>query len=415
VADTIELSLYDLAHGGDAVGRYGGQVVFVPLGLPGERVRVQVVHRGRRLIRARLVEILEASPVRVAAPCPFFGLCGGCHLQHLIYDEQLRHKRQVVENLLQRIGKQERARVLPTIGMPNPFGYRNNVQASITVDGRLGFQASGSNRVVPISRCLLLPPALDALWTGAAGRAAAQGGPEFERVTLRTAITSGDSMVILDGRSRRPPFMPVSGSAQWVYRAPSGPPQTLAGAGFLMETLAGRLLRISPNSFFQVNTAQAEILVDRVQHYLALTGSETLLDLYTGVGTFALTAGQSAARVICIESAREAVADALANRREGEPAEFRIGPVEGILPTLNVPYEAVILDPPRAGCAPVVLEALAAAAPRTLVYVSCDPATLARDVAFLSARGYALIEAQPVDMFPQTYHIETVALMERAE
>ncbi len=413
VSDTIDLQLDDLAYGGDAVGRHEGQVVFVPFGLPGERVRVELEHRAKRYARARLVEVLEPSPQRVAPPCPFYGACGGCQMQHLAYPGQLEHKRRVIDGLLRRIGRQKSPRVLPTTGMTDPFRYRNNVQASIAADGRLGFQAAGTNRVVPISRCQLLLPALDALWTGAASRAAADARPPLARISLRAAQSSGESLVILEGTGRTPPPVTLGSGAQWVYRGPAGPSQALSGPGYLTETLAGRSLRVSADSFFQVNAQQAEVLVERAREYLRLAGHETLLDAYCGVGTFALTVGQGVARVIGIESSSSAIADALANRREGEPVEFLGGAVEDVLPSVDGPCDAAILDPPRAGCTRVALEALAALAPRTIVYVSCDPSTLARDVALLSGRGYRLMEAQPVDMFPQTYHVECVVLMER--
>ncbi len=411
VSDTIDLQLDDLAYGGDAVGRYGGQVVFVPLGLPGERVRVTLVRRQKRYARGRIVEIQEPSPQRVAPPCPYYGRCGGCQLQHLSYPGQLEHKRRVVAAQLERIGRQEGVTVLPTLGMEDPWRYRNNVQASLTDEGELGFLAAGSNRVVPVAHCLLLHPLLDDLWAGPAREVALRGAGRVERLSLRAGLATGERLVILEGVRGRVPDLPAEGGASWVQSRAHGAARVLRGKGDLVEVLAGRRLRISAEAFFQVNTAQAEVLVAVAARMLALAGTETLLDAYCGVGTFALTAGRRAGRVIGIESAAGAIVDALANRHEGEPAEFLVGRVEEVLPGVEAHIDAVILDPPRAGCAREVLEALAAREPGRIVYVPCDPATLARDVAVLSEHGYRPEQVQPVDMFPQTYHVETVVLL----
>jgi 23S rRNA (uracil1939-C5)-methyltransferase len=415
VPQTIDLTLHDLAHGGEAVGRHEGLAVFVPYGIPGESVRVEVVARRKRFARGRIVEILEPSPSRVSPPCPYFGVCGGCQTQHMDYAAQAAHKRQVVATQLERIGRQADARVLETLGMAEPWAYRNHIQAGVDGRGRLGFQAAGTGpggveRIVPIAGCLITDPGIEETWHGRATTVAARHHASLERVVLRAGTATGERMVILEGHGRRPPRVPRESEASWLYRGRDGL-RVLAGHDYLVDELAGRRLRVSADAFFQVNTRQAERLVEVAGRYLALTGQETLLDAYSGVGAFALTLGQRAARVIGIESSPTAVSDAVANRQGGEPVEFLLGPVEAILPTVQTPIDAILLDPPRAGCSPAAVEALAERGAERIVYVSCDPATLARDVALFADRGYRLVEAQPVDLFPQTYHVETVCLM----
>ncbi|NLD73870.1 MAG: class I SAM-dependent RNA methyltransferase, partial [Chloroflexi bacterium] len=284
----IDLTLDDLAHGGDAVGRHEGLAVFVPYGIPGERVRVEIVQRRKRFARGRIVEILEPSPSRVSPPCPYFGVCGGCQLQHMDYAAQRAFKRGVVTAQLERIGRQTAPRVLETLGMEDPWAYRNHVQVGVDGRGRLGYQAAGSGpgsaeRIVPIARCLITDPLIEETWHGRASTVAARHHASLERVVLRAGTQTGERMVILEGRGRRPPRAPRGSGASWLYRGPGGL-RVLSGREHLVEELAGRRLRVSADSFFQVNTRQAERLIEAAGRYLALTGTETLLDAYSGVG-----------------------------------------------------------------------------------------------------------------------------------
>ena len=405
---TVTLQLRDLAQDGDAVGLYEGRAVLVPLGIPGETVRVELLQGRRGQARARLVEVTRPAPERVAPPCPYFGRCGGCHWQHIAYDAQLRLKRELVASRLQRIGRQPKPLVLPTIGMEDPWSYRNHVQFALDKAGRFGYQALRSHDIVPVEECAITHPLLDELWDALDVESGA-----WQRVSLRAGIATGEQMVILEGHDAQAPELEADIPVSCLYQFPDGEILVMAGNSFYHERLLGRTYRISGPSFFQVNTLQAERLLSIVISYLDLQPHETLLDAYGGVGAFALSLAPHAARVIGIEESPWAHADALANRTDADRVEFIQGRVEDVLPTLGGPCDAVVLDPPRSGCATRALEALARCQPGRIVYVSCDPATLARDVAQLAALGYALVEVQPVDMFPQTYHVESVALLHR--
>jgi 23S rRNA (uracil1939-C5)-methyltransferase len=323
------------------------------------------------------------------------------------------------------------------VGMDVPWRYRNNAQFGVDAQGRLSFQAAGSNRLVPVTSCAILHPLLSEMAFGPepAGNLAGDvpallssvgGKPGWlHRVSLRAGIHTGDRLVILEvagaGGPPRGPLEAWAGSlasrlgpaCSVVLLPEEGRPVTLAGRGYLEERLSGRAFRVSAASFFQVNTAQAEKLAELVAAYADPHGDETLLDCFCGVGTFGLLLAGRVARVIGVEESPSAVADARVNAAGLANVTLRQGTAEAVLPSLRQPVHLAIVDPPRQGCEPAALAALARLGPRRIVYVSCDPATLARDVLRLAAAGYILREATPVDMFPQTYHVETVALLER--
>jgi 23S rRNA (uracil1939-C5)-methyltransferase len=406
----IKLRLTDMAHGGDALGRYEGKVIFVPYSIPGEVALVEIVEDKGRYARAQLVEILSPSPHRVDPPCPHFGpgRCGGCQWQHIAYRVQLEFKAAVVGDQLTRIGRLPDAPVKGTIPSASPWHYRNRVQFSISDDGRLGFVATDSRRVEPIQECYLLHPLLEEL-LGALDLEL----PGLVRLSLRAGVNTGDQMIIFETQNDEPPALESDLPVSCVLLLSDGTPVNLIGNNYVTEVVAERRFRISATSFFQVNTAAAEELVRVVGEYLAPAGDETLLDAYCGVGTFALSLVDKVGHVIGIEEDVGTVADARLNAGEMENVEFIEGSVEALLPQLERRIDLAVLDPPRQGCRPEALAALIELAPRRIVYVSCDPATLARDARRLADGGYQLVEVQPVDMFPQTYHIESVALFKQ--
>jgi 23S rRNA (uracil1939-C5)-methyltransferase len=405
-----------MAHGGEAVGRYKGKVVFVPYTLPGEEVLVEIVEDKKRYVRARPVEVLSPAPQRVVPRCPHFGLCGGCHWQHIDYAAQLEFKESILRNQLARLGGVKAAPIRPVIGMAEPWCYRNHIQFALTDDGRLGFVAARSSgrarRVVPIEVCYVLHPLLDGVLT--ALDLAPSG---LKRLSLRAGINTGQRMIIFETEDDEPPDLEVDFPLSCVLLLSDGRAATLIGKSHIVESLAGREYRISAGSFFQVNTVQAEALVHQVINMLgpSLQGDETLLDAYCGVGIFALSLADRLGRVIGVEEKREAIADARLNAAAAdlENVDFIQGRVEDVLPGLEEGLELVILDPPRQGCRPETLKAVAGLGPTKIVYVSCDPATLARDVGTLLQNGYKLVEVRPVDMFPQTYHVEAIALLHK--
>ena len=385
----VTLSLTDMAYEGHAIGRLEDLVVFAEYGIPGEEVVVEIYRKHAGIASARVVEVLHASPDRVEAPCPYYGVCGGCHWQHISYERQLQLKRHVVQEQLRRIGKFESQPVNETVGAANPWGYRNHLRLSAGRKGDIGFMRRGSHRFLPIDRCLIADPRInDAI-------ALLQGkGAGLHQVELRAGVNTGDLIVQPDMTDREPSAPP----ARKVYR----------------EALLGREFQISAPSFFQSNTPQAERLVQLVGEKLDPRPDELLVDAYAGVGTFAALFAADVRQVIGIEESPAAVADAAVNLAGLPNARFIEGKVEAVLPALQEKPDAVILDPSRVGCDPAVIEAILRLAPRKLVYVSCDPATLARDLRLLVDGGFELLDVTPLDMFPQTYHIECVANLRHA-
>ena len=438
--DIIDLDLTAPAHLGRAVGRHEGKVIFCSGGLPGERVRTRVVEQSKRWARGELVEVLRPSPDRIEPPCPYYGHCGGCHWQHAHYEAQLAYKRQVVFEQLRRLGRLEAPTVRPPIGsgralgapavegVAGPWFYRNHAQFVIAGSGELGFLAARSHDVVPIDRCLLLHPLLDEMHAALdpSGRASERSldWPELRRLVLRAGVRTGERMCIFEAEAGEElggeaPVLEVDLPISCLLRVRDGTDVVLIGSSAYHEVLKGRTYRVSFSSFFQVNTEQADTLLDVVHAYLDPRPADTLLDLYCGVGVMGLTVAEEVSQVIGIEEHPAAISDARANARQNDVppshARFLQGKAEDLLPELDETITKAILDPPRSGCAPGVLDALMRLAPGRIVYVSCDPATMARDAARLTEGGYALSEVQPVDMFPQTYHIETVSLWCRQE
>jgi 23S rRNA (uracil1939-C5)-methyltransferase len=420
----VELTLTAMTQGGEAMGRDdAGRVAFVPYAIAGEEVVAEIVEEKKNYARARLIEILKPSPARVMPRCPHFGPpplsspasggglgrgCGGCQWQHIVYAAQLEFKTDIVREQFARIGKIPDAPVRDTIGMSDPWHYRNNVQFQMDADGRLCFRAFESHDLVAINECHILHPLVDEMFHSLELNSA-----DFASITLRAGTQTGQKMLILEGRDEEPPEIAVDEPVSIVYQSPRGETVVLIGRDALHEELRGRAFRVSPTSFFQVNTAMAEKLVGLVEQFLAPRVDDTLVDAFSGVGTFGLLLAPRVARVIEIEESRSAADDARANAVEFSNVEFHRGSVEEVLPCLKTRIDIAVADPPRVGIAPRALDALIAQAPRALTYVSCDPATLARDARRLIDGGYRLIEVQPVDLFSQTYHIETVSWFER--
>jgi len=417
----FDLTLTTLSNGPDAIGRdESGRAVFVPFAIPGEMVRVEAVEEKPAFVRARLVEVLSPSPDRIMPVCKHFGECGGCHYQHLSYDAQLKWKRQIVIEQLTRIGGIESPNVLATIPSPNPLYYRNYVQFSQAPDGKLGFMQFTSAKsvpsVVPIIECHIARPEIMELFNQIDIEKL-----EVEQVGVRVGA-DGETMVVFESESGEPPDVELDLPISVASVGKDGDALTMIGSDYLVQEVRGRSFQVSPGSFFQINPAVAERLVTLVLEALGLKGGETVLDLYCGVGLFSAFIAPLAARLIGVEVFAPAVRDAEVNLDEFDNVELYESPVEDALtyileqsPITNLQFSSslVLLDPPRAGCDKTVIQNLLKLAAPRIVYVSCDPATLARDAKRLIAGGYQLVSAQPLDMFPQTFHIETVAIFER--
>jgi 23S rRNA (uracil1939-C5)-methyltransferase len=420
----LELTIETLTHAGEGLGRHEGRAVFVPYALPGETVRVEIVEEKKNYARARLLAVVRAAAERVAPRCPHHfaieppegpgaarpGLaCGGCQLQHLSDTAQLDFKTRLVRDQLVRIGGMAEPVVRPGLAPSQPYYYRNHTQFALTPEGRLGFRAAQSHRVVPVAECHQIEPVLGALFPRIVVEA--EAAPAWERISLRSGA-EGEALIVFEGRPEAPEIeldLPVSAA---LARA-DGSVMTLAGRDYVVIEVRGRPFRVSALSFFQVNTAGAEALVGLVLEGLALAGGEAVLDVYSGVGLFSAFIAPTAGRVVGVEAYAPAVADAAANLDEFDNVEIYEATAEAALPRLAGPFEAAVLDPPRAGCAPEALDALASLKVARIVYVACDAATLARDLKRLAAAGYGLDWAQPVDLFPQTHHVECVARLTR--
>ena len=387
--ERVTVVLGDIAPDGSAIACANDRVVHAEYGLPGEEAVVELYARRGDRFTGRVVQVLAPSPHRVAAPCQYFGQCGGCNWQHIDYPHQLEMKRAIVSGQLRRIGRFEDAPVSATVGAANPWGYRNHIRFTAKSRGEVGFVQRGTHRFLRIDDCLIADPWINALLPKLQGRA---GG--MHQVAIRRGVKTGDVLVHPD-LSVIDPSLPV---AKKHYT----------------EELLGKRFRISGASFFQTNTPQAERLVGLVQESLELSPEDTLADAYAGVGTFAVLLAPYVRRVVAIEESHAAVEDAAINTAGIPNVEYHKGKVEDILPGLNEDLHALILDPPRQGCHPGAIDAALRLLPERIAYVSCDPSTLARDLRLLVDGGYALKDVTPVDMFPQTYHIECVASLRRA-
>lgn len=409
-----------MAYGGAAVGRLDdGAAVFVPGALERELAEIEVIERRKSFARGRLIRVMEAAPARVEPPCPhFLEGCGGCQWQYASYQAQVDYKQRILADQLRRgAGIAEPPLLEPQTSL-EPFGYRNTAEFHLSGAG-LGFHREGTHELVDVISCPLVEPpidkALDVL------RSFRSKLPDVSTVHVRNSTDALQLALLCDDDPRGYKLLAPELAARVEHaagkparvagvRAGSDRMRGLHGEPWVHMELAGWKFRVSALSFFQVNNPVAELLVARV--FEQVQPDDRVLDLYSGVGTFALLAAETAREVVGVESHAAAVADAAANVAEAgaENATFIHSDVSGATAVAAEAWDLAILDPPRAGCPRAVIDALNA---RRIVYVSCDPSTLARDLKLLLARGYGLETVQVLDMFPQTYHLETVTILSR--
>lgn len=373
-----------MANGGDGIGRRDGKAVFVSGAIPGDVAEIEIFETKKRFERGRLIELDEPSPDRVEPPCRYFGECGGCSWQHAAYEAQLDWKTSTVEGQLRHLGGIAEVDVRTTIAPGEPYHYRNRIDLHVD-RGRSALVRSGSNQLVPIDICLLADEALVELF----GRLGDLGG--VDRLSLRTGVNTGETVVVLDGE------LPLS-SDDW--GVPFGGDDIV-----FHEVVADRVFQITGSAFFQNNTAGAEMLVKLVAEAATIETGDRVLDAYAGGGLFSATVTDAADEVVAIESDPLALEDLLANT----DVEVIEADVADGLAELPADWDVVIVDPPRVGLGPDVTGLLSELRPGVIASVSCDVASFARDAAALTSAGYVLDWVQPVDMFPQTPHIETVA------
>jgi 23S rRNA (uracil1939-C5)-methyltransferase len=405
-----EIELTTLVYGGECLGRLpDGRAAFVPFALPGERVRVAPLEEKRGFVRAQLVEVLEASPERIAPRCAHFTSCGGCHYQHMPYALQTSAKAAILQDQLERIGGLPAPPVQPVTPASQEFYYRNHVQFHLDDQGRLGYHKARSQEVLPIQECHLPLPVLNELWPQLDFEALT----EIERIGLRVGI-GDDIQIILESSSPQPPELSVEElSLSVIHLSPAGA-LVLAGSPETTMQVAGREFRLSGGSFFQINTPVAEAMtahvIDLLDQEGALTTASVGLDVYCGVGLFSALLAARVGQLVGIEVSPSACDDFAVNLDEFDNVSLYEAPAEIALSSLEFRPDFIVVDPPRQGIDRGALDGLLKLAAPRLVYVSCDAATLARDARRLSAGGYHLEQLALFDQFPQTYHIESISL-----
>jgi 23S rRNA (uracil1939-C5)-methyltransferase len=428
--DIVTLEIRGLGSEGEGVGEEEGYVLFVEGALPGERVEAELLVCKKRHGIAKLRKILRPSPDRVSPPCPLFGRCGGCQLMHLSYPKQLEVKRQRVIDALERIGKIETS-VEPCLPSPLPLAYRNKIQLPIRIGSdefALGLYSRSSHDLVEIDACFIHCELGEEVFQ-AVQPLLKQERPLLRHLLIKSALQTKQSLVILVGKKRPTPplfqlaqkILKAHPSIQGVvYNLQSGPENvilgpiyhTLAGSDTIQERLSDLTFQISAGSFFQVNPLQAERLYAKALDFAQPTGEETVLDAYCGVGTLSLFFARKVKQVFGVECVPQAIENA---KKNGEMngisnARFVCATSEESVAKLP-PIDIALLNPPRKGCDPAFLNGIARLFPKKIIYISCDPATLARDLDHLHSCGYKVERIQPFDMFPQTAHVECVALL----
>ena len=444
--DPLQVSIETATIDGSGVARVDGQVVFVPGALPGERCSVRIAHVGRSAVFAQLLSVLTPSAHRVEPDCPYFPRCGGCALRHMDYEQELALKQAHVQSCLTRIGGQTIS-ALPITGAAQTDGYRNKVQFPVQEqDGRpvAGFFSGKTHRVIPVRHCRIQPDCADAI------RGAVLAWMEqyhiraydeqthtgyIRHIYIRFGAESGQILVCIVANCAQLPkkkqlvtallaaepgittivFSPNTKKGNTVLGTEFHP---LYGDGTITDTLCGLQFRLSAPAFYQVNHAQAERLYEKAVQLAGLTGNETVLDLYCGTGTITLCLARHAKKAIGVEIVPQAIEDAKFNAAQNgmENAEFfcmDAGQAAKMLADRRIRPDVIVVDPPRKGVSADVIEAISAMAPQRVVYVSCDPATLARDLKLLTAAGYTLQTAEAFDLFPRCAHVETVCLLSK--
>ncbi|WP_408955643.1 23S rRNA (uracil(1939)-C(5))-methyltransferase RlmD [Natroniella sp. ANB-PHB2] len=446
VGEEIIIELEDLATGGDAVGRVDGFVIFIPGGIPGEKVKVEITQVKKSYGRAKIVEVIEQSAERVQPSCQEDEDCGGCQISYFDYQAQLKYKRKIVVDTIERIAKLTEVKVNPVKGMENPFFYRNKAQFPVAKQGDkviTGFYALGTHKLIELEDCKIQHPLINRVLREAIDLIEEHQVSIYDEkqhkgllrhLVVRVGVCTNQAMLIFVTKNEE--FSAgVEIATELLERIPElvsvnqniNPEETnivlgrrtkqLVGEDHIIDYIGPIKYKISPLAFFQVNTLQAKILYDQVVEYAQLSGTERVLDAYCGVGSIALYLARFAKEVWGIEVIGEAIEAAQENAQlnEIDNCQFEVGKVREVLPRLKKELrpEVIVVDPPRKGCHQEVLATFVELEPERIVYVSCDPASLARDLKYLTEAGYQLEEIQPVDMFPQTYHIENVALLKK--
>lgn len=445
--EKYEVTFLDLTHEGAAVAKVNGYTLFVPKALPGEKGTIKITKVGKGFGYGRLLQLHETSSSRTEPICPVFDQCGGCKLQHLSYEAQLLQKQKMVQDVLERIGKITDVQVHPTLGMSDPWHYRNKAQVPVADrEGGLiaGFYQERSHHIIEMDECFIQQKANDEVVQAVKNFANELGisgyDEEKHRGTLRHIVVryghmTGELMVVLITNGEQLPH-----KNELIAKITSSIPnvksivqninskrtnvifgdqtKVLWGEEYIYDYIGDVKFAISARSFYQVNPEQTKVLYEKALEYAHLTGKETVIDAYCGIGTISLFLAKQAKHVYGVEIVPDAIDDAKRNAKLNgiTNADFTVGAAEKVIPwwhTQGIEADVIVVDPPRKGCDKELLETIIQMKPKRVVYVSCNPSTLARDLRILEDGGFKTIEVQPVDMFPQTMHVETVVLMSR--
>ena len=405
----FEIKTENWAYGGEVMGRLpDGRAVFVPFSIPGELVRIELIEEKRGFARANLLEVLEPVPERIQPRCKHFRACGGCHYQHLPYALQLQAKTEVLKDTLSRIGgfspEEVEGLLRPAVGSPSPWHYRNHVQFHLDESGRLGFRASRSDQVIAIEECFLPEEILNQIWP----QLELEPNPSLSRVALRSGIEE-DAMLVLETEDDEGLEFSLDIPLAAVQLGPSTLHVLSDSAAIEMEVL-DYTFQVSAGSFFQVNTSMAAAMVEHLLAHLPLTAESIVLDVYCGVGLFSAFIAPEVAQLIGIEENPLAVEDFSENLDAYDNVSIYEAPAEEVMSLLGLQPDLILVDPPRAGLDRSVLDAVVDLQPKVLAYVSCDPSTFARDAKRLRSAGFTLEHITPFDLFPQTFHIESISI-----
>jgi 23S rRNA (uracil1939-C5)-methyltransferase len=444
---TYSVEISSLGHSGEGVGKYEGFTVFVPHALPGETVEVIIVEVKKSYAKGNLKAVIKPSANRCEPKCPIYYQCGGCQLQHADYSEQVKLKRQMVVDAVTRIGKLDDVTIHPTLGATDSWYYRNKMQFPIgTVKGNVavGCFAQGTHQIINTENCFIQVEANNVVVQtvqkivselGISTYDERSGQGIMRHVLGRVGVATEEVMVVLVTATAELPLKnrimaelrkKIPNLVSVIQNINTNRTNVILGNRMKVlwgqETITDKLgkftFHISARSFFQVNTTQAAVLYQKAVEYAGLSGQETVIDAYCGTGTITLFLAEQAAKVYGIEIVEPAILDARLNAElnQVENVEFVVGDAVYVMPKMfkdGIRPQTIVVDPPRAGCEKKVLDTFVAMQPERIVYVSCNPSSLARDLAILEESGYKAKEIQPVDMFPHTFHVECVALIER--
>ncbi len=432
IGEKLILDIIDINSEGMGVGKYEGFTFFVDNCTLGDKVEFGITKLKKNFGIGKTVEIIKESPYRVKSKCNFFPECSGCQLHNLDYKKQLELKRDMVKNNLERIGKIENINVKETIGMDNPYRYRNKADFKVDKNGDIGYFKRETNNLIPVDRCIIQNQITDGIIDTFKEYFKENGNRNIKDIVVRSTKDE-KSMVIVVTETKHQ----MKGTVPFIWNQIKGTGLNsiyqninskntsvvlghknikLSGEDKIIDSIGEYKFYISPKSFFQVNPIQTEILYNKVIEYLDLKGDEVVADLYCGIGTISLYISKYAKKVYGVEIVKDAIEDARENAKlnDIDNVEFIHGKSEDILPKLNnqgIKIDAIVVDPPRKGLDKSLIDAIIKADPKKLVYVSCNPATLARDLGYLVEMGYVVKEVQPVDMFPWTMHVESIILM----